>query len=123
MQALTVFKVIAGHTIRYVRALSSGQAKARAVESFGFKPLGYKRQALNTLQAYPIGNYAPHDYGALGYDEESKVIEKATDSRTLRAMQKGGQDQGNRSGYVIKEANKTKQNNKALEFMRELGLI
>ncbi len=108
----TIYKIVVGSSIRYIRAASAASAKVRAFKVWGLKQ----------AQALAIGQQMP-DIGAYGYSAASGRMDKAMNTRTIRAMQKtGGPDNTGRSFYKVTEKEKTKVNNKALALLKAYGL-
>jgi len=108
----TIYKIVAGNSVRYIRATNAASARVRAFKVWGIK----------AAQTFAIGEQTP-DIGAVGYDAACNQMEAATSGASLRAMQKaGGADNTGRSFYKVTEKEKTKVNNKAIAMMQMLGL-
>lgn len=107
----TVFKIMAGVSIRYIRAANKQAAKVRA----------YKVWGLRDAKAERVGNNAPEYVGASGYSRAVKQIEQATTGQALRAMQ-AHSNTAMRGFYEPSKAAAIKTNNKALDIMARLGL-
>ena len=110
---MTVYRLVIGHSIRYIRALNMSAARVRAFKVWHARP--------DIIE--PFGMMAP-DIGAFGYSRACNALENvARTSATLRAMQSHkGADNTGRNMYRPKGAALTKLENKALAIMRRYGM-